>query len=154
MSDCAEPDLPQLSYQGILRPLIHRVSIKRLHRDLEHLTSYYTRYFGSETGERSAVWLHDQIAEADAPLTKWASELANEYLSIPANIYKFPDDAGSDSMSFTCLGYPAAFAFEGNPSFGGFPGEFDPYVHTEWDTWHINDKTGTFLFEAGWDNKW
>lgn len=34
-----------------------------MHKDLEHLTSYYTRYFGSVTGERSALWLHNQIAE-------------------------------------------------------------------------------------------
>lgn len=30
---------------------------------LEHMTSYYTRYFGSVTGEESAQWLHDHIAE-------------------------------------------------------------------------------------------
>lgn len=47
-------------------------------------------------------------------------------------------------MSFTQLGYPAAFASEGNPSAGGFPGEFDPYVHTERDTMDINDETGVF----------
>jgi leucyl aminopeptidase len=28
--------------------------------------------------------------EADAPLTKWAAELASEYVSVPAGIYKLP----------------------------------------------------------------
>lgn len=34
---------------------------------LEHMTGYYTRYFGSTTGERSAAWLHDHIAEVSPP---------------------------------------------------------------------------------------
>lgn len=28
--------------------------------------------------------------EADAPLTQWAADLANAYVSIPAKIYKLP----------------------------------------------------------------
>jgi leucyl aminopeptidase len=28
--------------------------------------------------------------EADAPLTKWAAALANEYLSIPAKVFTLP----------------------------------------------------------------
>lgn len=28
--------------------------------------------------------------EADAPLTSWAAALANEYISIPAKVYKLP----------------------------------------------------------------
>lgn len=51
-------------------------------------------------------------------------------------------------MSFTSLGYPAAFASEGNPSASSFPGEFDPYVHTERDTLDVDDETGTFSFEV------
>lgn len=315
-SMAGEAHLPKLSHHGIIKPLLPRVSTERMRKDLEHLTSYYTRYFGSVIGERSALWLHDQIAEiiknspfhvhisleffthkfpqpsiiarfepkvrssslpltiigahqdsmnylfpllpapgadddgsgtvsileafrvladsgfipingpvefhwyaaeeggllgsqaiarykkesgarigammefdmtafvarnatesigfietqADAPLTTWAANLANEYISIPAKIYTLPGGAGSDYMSFTSLGYPAAFASEGNPSAGSFPGEFDPYVHTERDTLDVDDKTGTFSFEhmarfselaiafvveqAGWDNKW
>jgi leucyl aminopeptidase len=30
------------------------------------MTSYYTRYFGSVTGEQSAQWLHDHIADVGA----------------------------------------------------------------------------------------
>lgn len=54
-------------------------------------------------------------------------------------------------MSYTQLGYPAAFASEGNPSAGeaeaGY-GEYDPYVHTEKDTMHIDDETGVFSLEV------
>ncbi|TWU76152.1 hypothetical protein ED733_001274 [Metarhizium rileyi] len=311
-----EAHLPKLSHQRIVKPLFPQVSTKRMRHVLDHLTSYYTRYFGSVTGEESAQWLHDHIAEiirdapfhthisletfthafpqpsiiarfepkvrnaslpltilgahqdsmnylfpllpapgadddgsgtvsileafhvlassgfvpmngpvefhwyaaeeggllgsqaiarykkesgarigammefdmtafiannatesigfieteADAPLTKWAAELANAYVSIPAKIYKLPSGAGSDYMSFTQLGYPSAFASEGNPSAGDFPGEFDPYVHTAKDTLDVDDKTGMFSFDhmarfselaiafvveqAGWDNKW
>lgn len=30
---------------------------------LKHMTSFYTRYFGSVTGEKSALWLRDHIAD-------------------------------------------------------------------------------------------
>ncbi|KID84799.1 peptidase [Metarhizium guizhouense ARSEF 977] len=308
--------LPSLSHQHIVKPLLPQVSTKRMRHVLEHMTSYYTRYFGSVTGEESAQWLHDHIAEiikespfhthislevfthsfpqpsiiarfepkvrnfslpltilgahqdsmnylfpllpapgadddcsgtvsileafrvlatsgfipingpvefhwyaaeeggllgsqaiarykkesgarigammefdmtayiaknatesigfieteADAPLTKWAADLANEYVSIPAKVYKLPSGAGSDYMSFTQLGYPSAFASEGNPSAGAFPGEFDPYVHTAKDTMDVDDDMGVFSLDhmarfselaiafvveqAGWDNKW
>ncbi len=47
-------------------------------------------------------------------------------------------------MSYTKLGYPAAFASEGDPLAGGFPGEFDPYVHGINDTMDVDDETGFF----------
>ncbi|KAG5921183.1 hypothetical protein E4U53_003826 [Claviceps sorghi] len=109
--------------------------------------------------------------QADAPLTQRATDLANEYLSIPAKIYKMQSDAGSDYMSFTKLGYPATFATEGDPSAAaGSMGEFDPYVHAVNDRLDIDDETRTFSFDhmarfselsiafaieqASWDNKW
>jgi leucyl aminopeptidase len=52
-------------------------------------------------------------------------------------------------MSFTKLKYPAAFASEGNPlGKGGFPGEFDPYIHGINDTMDIDDATGVFSIEV------
>ncbi|TFB02637.1 Leucine aminopeptidase 1 [Trichoderma ghanense] len=313
-------DLPKLSHQRLVKSLLPRVSTEKMHDVLEHMTGYYTRYFGSVTGEESSQWLYNHIAEiiknapfhthisleffthsfpqssiiarfepkvrnfslpltilgahqdsmnylfpllpapgadddcsgtvsileafrvlaesgfipsngpvefhwyaaeeggllgsqavarykkesgarigammefdmtafiaknatesigfieteADAPLTSWAAALAEEYISIPANIYRLPSSgAGSDYMSYTQLGYPAAFASEGNPSAGEAEagnGEFDPYIHTEKDTMHIDDETGIFSLEhmarfselaiayvieqAGWDNKW
>ncbi|KAL7944982.1 hypothetical protein V8C42DRAFT_324235 [Trichoderma barbatum] len=311
-----EAHLPKLSHQRIVKSLLPRVSTEKMHGVLEHMTGYYTRYFGSVTGEESSQWLYNHIAEiiknapfhthisleffthafpqssviarfepkvrnfslpltilgahqdsmnylfpllpapgadddcsgtvsiieafrvlaesgfipingpvefhwyaaeeggllgsqaiarykkesgarigammefdmtafiarnatesigfieteADAPLTSWAAALANEYISIPANVYKLPSGAGSDYMSYTKLGYPAAFASEGDPSAGLTLGEYDPYVHTEKDTMHVDDEAGVFSLEhmarfselaiafvieqAGWDNKW
>lgn len=52
-------------------------------------------------------------------------------------------------MSYTRLGYPASFATEGNPlAQGGFPGDFDPYVHTVNDTMDIDDATGVFSIDV------
>lgn len=34
---------------------------------LQHLSSFYTRYFGSTDGEQSAQWLHRQLAEVCFP---------------------------------------------------------------------------------------
>lgn len=57
--------------------------------------------------------------------------------------------AGSDYMSYTKLGYPAAFASEGNPLSGGkFPGDYDPYVHGVNDTMDIDDETGVFSLDV------
>lgn len=47
-------------------------------------------------------------------------------------------------MSFTKLGYPAAFASEGNP----IAGEFDPYVHGIKDTMDVDDDTGVFSLDV------
>lgn len=52
-------------------------------------------------------------------------------------------------MSYTQLGYPAAFASEGNPlAQGGFPGDMDPYVHGVNDTMDIDDDTGFFSLDV------
>lgn len=53
-------------------------------------------------------------------------------------------------MSYTRLGYPAAFASEGNPLRDGkFPGDYDPYVHGVNDTMDVDDETGVFSLEVG-----
>ncbi|KAJ5404340.1 peptidase family M28 [Penicillium cosmopolitanum] len=109
--------------------------------------------------------------EADEVLTNWAVNLSQKYISIPTEVYDLPGNAGSDYMSYTQLNYPASFASEGNPvAGGGFPGEYDPYVHGINDTMWVNDKTGYFsvdhmarfselaiafaVEQAGWNNKW
>jgi leucyl aminopeptidase len=52
-------------------------------------------------------------------------------------------------MSYTQLGYPAAFASEGNPMRGGgFPGDYDPYVHTVKDRMDVDDETGVFSIDV------
>ncbi len=55
-------------------------------------------------------------------------------------------------MSYTKLNYPAAFASEGNPMAGGFPGEFDPYVHSVKDTMDVDDDTGYFSVDVSLTN--
>jgi hypothetical protein len=52
-------------------------------------------------------------------------------------------------MSYTRVGYPAAFASEGNPLAGaGFPGDFDPYVHGVNDTMDVDDENGYFSLDV------
>lgn len=52
-------------------------------------------------------------------------------------------------MSYTKAGFPATFAAEGNPVAGGFPGEFDPYIHTVKDTMEIEDENvGVFSIDV------
>lgn len=52
-------------------------------------------------------------------------------------------------MSYTQLKYPAAFASEGNPlAGGGFPGDYDPYVHGVNDTMDVDDSTGHFSLDV------
>ncbi|KAL3421396.1 Leucine aminopeptidase 1-like protein 4 [Phlyctema vagabunda] len=108
--------------------------------------------------------------QADAALTNWTLALSKEYVSIPAYLYELGPNAGSDYMSFTQLNYPAAFASEGNPMAGGFPGEYDPYVHGVNDTMNVDDESGYFSLDhmarfselaiafaveqGGWDNTW
>ncbi|KKY32732.1 putative peptidase family m28 [Diaporthe ampelina] len=310
-------NLPNLTHQSLVKPLFPKVSTSRMYDVLKHLSSYYNRYFGGQTGEESSQWLHDHIAsivadspfhthisleyfthpfpqssiiarfepkvrdhskpltiigahqdsanylfpllpapgadddgsgtvsileafrilattgyipkegpvefhwyaaeeggllgsqaiaaykkkeganigammefdmtafiarnatesigfiktDSDAPLTKWAVDLSTEYIkSIPTSVYELMPGAGSDYMSYSKLGYPATFASEGNPVAGGFPGEYDPYVHTANDTMYVNDERGHFSFDhmarftelaiafaveqAGWDNTW
>lgn len=51
-------------------------------------------------------------------------------------------------MSWTKVGFPSSFAAEGNPVAGGFPGEFDPFVHTTNDKIDVDPSTGVFSFEV------
>jgi leucyl aminopeptidase len=51
-------------------------------------------------------------------------------------------------MSWTQFGYPATFATEGDPLHGGFPGDFDPYIHGVKDTMDIDDERGRFSLDV------
>lgn len=61
---------------------------------------------------------------------------------------KLCSGAGSDYMSYTKAGFPSTFAAEGNPNTGGFPGDFDPYVHTTKDTMDVDDEFGYFSIDV------
>ena len=56
-------DLPDLNQQRFVRPCFDDISTDEMRKALTHLTSFYNRYYHSTTGERSARWLHDHIAE-------------------------------------------------------------------------------------------
>ncbi|CAD6590210.1 MAG: hypothetical protein TREMPRED_005648, partial [Tremellales sp. Tagirdzhanova-0007] len=98
-------------------------------------------------------------SQADSALTQWVVDLANEYCDIPAEIstlnlelltdrlFVSGSSAGSDYMSWTRAGYPSAFAAEGDPAVGKFPGNFEHYVHTIGDRMDIDDETGVFSIE-------
>jgi bacterial leucyl aminopeptidase len=51
-------------------------------------------------------------------------------------------------MSYTRLNYPAAFACEGNPAHGRFPGDMDPHIHGVEDTMDVDDERGYFSIEV------
>lgn len=38
---------------------------------LEKLSGFYTRYFGSTTGEQSALYIHDQVADVSGRRPKF-----------------------------------------------------------------------------------
>lgn len=56
-------DLPDIDQQRYVRPCFADVSTDEMRKALTHLTGFYNRYYHSTTGERSARWLHDRIAE-------------------------------------------------------------------------------------------
>ena len=84
-----------------------------------------------------------------------SSELSNPILFPPHSLELLTDrlfvsgsSAGSDYMSWTRAGYPSAFAAEGDPAVGKFPGNFEHYVHTIGDRMDIDDETGVFSIEV------
>nr|XP_031858973.1 uncharacterized protein CI109_005641 [Kwoniella shandongensis]KAA5526045.1 hypothetical protein CI109_005641 [Kwoniella shandongensis] len=84
--------------------------------------------------------------EADMPLTNWVAKLSKEYIDLPIKIREL-GRGGSDYMSFSNFGFPAAFATEGDMENGEFPGEFDPYVHGVNDRMDLDDENGVFSLD-------
>ncbi|KAG7562264.1 hypothetical protein FFLO_02252 [Filobasidium floriforme] len=79
--------------------------------------------------------------EADPSLSDWIINVAEEYCDIPVKRSELFKGAGSDYMSFSRAGFPAAFATEADP----MAGLFDPFVHTVADRMDLS--TGEFSFE-------
>ncbi|KZP13852.1 Zn-dependent exopeptidase [Athelia psychrophila] len=72
-------------------------------------------------------------------LTAFATRVVDEYLNVGWNMTEFPNPrAGSDHMSWTKAGYPAAFAAE------GLFENFAPNVHTVYDA---IENGGQYSFE-------
>lgn len=52
----------QMVHEQEIGPLARELSKSNMRRNLEHFTSFHTRYYKSETGVESARWLYDQVA--------------------------------------------------------------------------------------------
>jgi leucyl aminopeptidase len=50
-------------YQDEVQPFIGNLTTKHMKENLETFTSFRTRYYKSETGAKSSVWLLNQIEE-------------------------------------------------------------------------------------------
>lgn len=75
LQNLTAPDLPKLSHQRYVKPLFAQISTDRMRAFLEKLSGFYTRYFGSTTGEQSALFIHDQVADVSdhRPQASYAS---------------------------------------------------------------------------------
>ena len=56
-------DMPDLTQQKFVKPCFEDISTDKMHDVLKHMTSYYSRYYHSTDGEKSARWLHDHLSE-------------------------------------------------------------------------------------------
>lgn len=50
-----------MAHEQEILPLAHDLSKDNMRTNLEHFTSFHTRYYKSETGIESAQWLYDQV---------------------------------------------------------------------------------------------
>ncbi|ORX38701.1 peptidase family M28 [Kockovaella imperatae] len=89
------------------------------------------------------------IEQSNSNLTNWAVDLSKEYIDLTTRVLSsMGPNAGSDYMSFTQQGFPAAFATEGDPSTKHSPmGDFDPYVHTDRDRMDVDNELGVFSID-------
>jgi hypothetical protein len=56
-------DLPNLTQQYRVKPCFEDIDKTKMREVLEHMTSYYNRYYQSTNGVKSATWLHNHISE-------------------------------------------------------------------------------------------
>ncbi|KAI0121707.1 hypothetical protein BJ170DRAFT_133642 [Xylariales sp. AK1849] len=100
-------NLPNLTHQRLIKPLLPQVSTERMHDVLEHLTSYYNRFYDSVIGEHSAQWLHDHIAEI-IDRSPFHTHISLEYFTHsfpqPSIIARFEPKVRNFSMPLTILG--------------------------------------------------
>ncbi|KAJ9194392.1 hypothetical protein DTO164E3_5370 [Paecilomyces variotii] len=53
----------KMAHETTVKPLTKNLSKKHMKRNLEHFTSFHTRYYKSETGIQSATWLYGQVEQ-------------------------------------------------------------------------------------------
>lgn len=58
----------EAAHSDIVEPLLDQIDIESVRQNLANFTSFYTRYYKSETGLESANWLHAKISEIVAVL--------------------------------------------------------------------------------------
>lgn len=78
-----------------------------MYKVLKHFSSFYTRNSHSTTGEHSAVWLHDQIADIikNAPFhTRISLSYFNHDFAQPSIIARFEPKVADASLPLTILG--------------------------------------------------
>lgn len=99
--------LPEFTHQRLIKPLFPQISTTEMHDSLKTLSSFYTRYSHSITGEQSAVWLHDQIADIikNAPFhTRISLSYFTHDFAQPSIIARFETKVADASLPLTILG--------------------------------------------------
>lgn len=84
-----------------------------MYDDLEHLTGYYNRWFGGSTGEESARWIHDQIAQIieESPFHSYIPlEYFTHPFPQPSIIARFDPKVRNWSLPLTVIGAHQASA--------------------------------------------
>ncbi|KAH0558707.1 Leucine aminopeptidase 1 [Trichoglossum hirsutum] len=83
------------AYRGEAAPLIKHLSKSNMEKNLKHFTSFYTRYFRSQTGAEAAEWLYGRVKKTIA------SSGAGKH---GARVEKFPHSWGQPSLIATIPG--------------------------------------------------
>lgn len=99
--------LPNFTHQSLIKPLFPQISTTEMHDSLKTLSSFYTRYSHSITGEQSAVWLHDQIADIikNAPFhTRISLSYFTHDFAQPSIIARFETKVADASLPLTIVG--------------------------------------------------
>lgn len=86
----------KLAQEKLVRKLAETLDKQNMHDNLEHLTSYHTRYAKSETGFKSSLWLRDQVEaiasnRSDITVTLFDHEWQQKSLIASINGTKNPD---------------------------------------------------------------
>ncbi|RPD54038.1 peptidase, partial [Lentinus tigrinus ALCF2SS1-6] len=87
----AKPSYPAPSHNASVRAVIDTLDPRNLRATLDTFTRFRTRYYRSETGKRSQVWLLGHITEI-------AKELAPESLQNRITVQEFPHPWGQNTI--------------------------------------------------------
>ncbi|PYI09916.1 peptidase family M28 [Aspergillus sclerotiicarbonarius CBS 121057] len=103
----SNPNLPDLAHKRLVKPLFAHIETQRMYDVLQHMTSYYNRYYGDFHGEMSAEWLHSHIAEIIAK-SPFRTHISLEYFTHPFRqssiIARFEPKVRNFSLPLTIIG--------------------------------------------------